>query len=92
MKISFKIIAAVVLLVLLLLTKPSSETHNERIIEDFKSKNELLGAIIPAKKKIVENVTDFHDCVLFSAKTADGELVSVGALGFVYVKGLETDL
>ncbi len=92
MKTSSKIIAVIVLLVALLLLKPSSERHNAEIIADFKNKNELLGAIIPAKKQIVENVTTFHDYYLFSAKTLDGSLVSFGALGFVYVKGLETDL
>ncbi len=75
-----QIIVLLLLLLLLAVTNPGAEVHQEAIGQKIGKKHGALGKI---GGEMYSSLFTYKDYVFFSLTRFDGEIRSVGALGFV---------
>jgi len=76
-------VAGLLLLILLAVTNPSLEKHQKAINDDFAREHKVAGAL--GIGIVYSSLFSYRDYVLFSLTRYEGEIRSVGLLGFVYV-------
>lgn len=82
MKRLLKIIAGVLLLILLAVTNPPLEKHRAAIADAFGREHKLAGAL--GVGFVYSTLFSYRDYVFFSLTRYEGEVRSIGVLGFVY--------
>lgn len=83
---SRKFAAAVIALLLIILfavSNPSPERHKQAVLEKMSGGNPLAGVL--GMGILASNLATYHSVLLGSWLELDGERVSVGVLGFVWV-------
>lgn len=80
------ILLIVVGIILMYFANPSYDTHRETINNRFKKDHAILGPL--GGGKIFNAFTTYNDYYLFSTTDVDGEVVSVGIFGKVFVRNL----
>lgn len=83
---SRKFAAAVIALLVIILfavSNPSPERHKQAVLEKMSDGNPLAGVL--GMGLLATNLASYHSFLLGSYLELDGERVSVGVLGFVWV-------
>jgi hypothetical protein len=85
------LIFLIILAIILLITKPSQQSHLDKISEKFKKENPLTGSLGGAE--YFAKIISYHDYYFFSVGkiSIDSKPISFGIAGFVVVYG-STDL
>lgn len=71
---------------LLFFTNPSDRTHCDSIKNRVKKDHPIIGTVLGRTPCAL---TVYNDYILFSTTEISGDLVSIGALGKVYVRDLD---
>jgi methionine synthase II (cobalamin-independent) len=78
----FQTIAVLLLLILLAVTNPALEKHQEAISAAFAREHKVAGAL--GVGFVYSTLFRYRDYVFFSLTRFEGEVRSIGVLGFVY--------
>ena len=75
----------IILLIVLIavLTKPGFEKHKQKIKDEFKGKNPVLGTL--GGGKVYSELVDYHNIYVFSYTTIQDKTVSFGVFSMVFV-------
>jgi len=75
--------------ILLAVTNPSAETHRDAIAGEIAQRSPLAGAV--GLGALGARLPEYHSAVLGSYTTSGDEIISIGALGMIWVVGIEAD-
>jgi hypothetical protein len=82
MKGLLQVVVGLLLLILLAVTNPSLEKHQQAISAAFAKEHKVAGAL--GVGFVYSTLFRYRDYVFFSLTRYEGEIRSVGALGYVY--------
>lgn len=80
---SLYIVILMVMGILLFFTNPTYDSHQNKINDQFKKENKVVGFL--GGGKAVGALSTYHNYLLFSTTVLDGDLLSIGVLSKVIV-------
>ena len=82
-----RLVAVVLVVLILAITNPSRERH-QQAIRDVITHDHPIASLF-GLGRIASRLPEYHSFGFFSYTTADEDVVSIGAVGYVWVKNLK---